>query len=201
MPAPRPLDRVLRGAYAPVVLDPLVRNHDRFLRFLERRVGSRADAEDILQDAFVRGLKRAESLRDAEAVVPWFYRILRHAVADHYRRRAVEARAIQHVAAEAADVDLPPDQELLDTVCACVVDLLETLKPEYATALRRVDLDGVAVQVFAGEAGITPNNAAVRLHRARAALRTQVIECCGTCVEHGCVDCVCARESTSGRNG
>lgn len=182
-----------RGGSREPVLDALVRNHQRFLQFLERRVSSRADAEDILHDAFVRGLERAKSIRDAESVVPWFYRLLRNVVADHYRRRAAETRALERVATETDDAELAPDPTLLDTVCACVLDLLDTLKPEYAAALRRVDLDGLAVHAFAGEAGITPNNAAVRLHRARAALRTQLIRCCGTCVEHGCVDCACSR--------
>ena len=41
-------------------------------------------------------------------------------------------------------------------------DLLATLKPEYAQAIRSVDMDGATVGAFAGEAGITPGNAAVR---------------------------------------
>ncbi len=68
---------------------------------------------------------------------------------------------------------------------------MDTLKPEYADAIRRVDLGGVAVGAFAAHAGLTPNNAAVRLHRARAALRRQLERCCGTCATHGCLDCVC----------
>jgi len=36
----------------------LVENHREFLRYVERRVGNRAIAEELLQDAFVRGLAR-----------------------------------------------------------------------------------------------------------------------------------------------
>jgi DNA-directed RNA polymerase specialized sigma24 family protein len=78
-------------------------------------------------------------------------------------------------------------------VCACVMSLLETLKPEYQTALRRVELDGASVRSYAEEAGITPGNAGVRLHRAREALRNQVVRCCGACLEHGCFDCGCKK--------
>ena len=77
------------------------------------------------------------------------------------------------------------------TVCACVASLLDTLKPEYAAVLRRVELDGVPVRDFAAEAGITANNAAVRVYRARQALRRQLQRCCRTCADHGCVDCRC----------
>ena len=41
------------------------------------------------------------------------------------------------------------------------------------------------------EAGLTANNAGVRVFRAREALRRQVARACGTCAEHGCLDCTC----------
>jgi RNA polymerase sigma factor (sigma-70 family) len=177
----------------PDVLEVLVENHRRFLAFLERRVGSREEAEDILQDAFVRSLEkdRVDTLRDPEAVIPWFYRLLRNAVIDHHRRRGAEDRALAH-AAGTADAAAPgADEELRDEVCACVASLVETLKPEYAAAIKRVDLDGAPVVEFAREAGITANNAGVRLHRAHEALRRQLALTCGTCASHGCLDCAC----------
>lgn len=170
----------------------LADNYTRFLAFLERRVESREVAEDILQDAFVRGFDRAASVRRDESVTAWFYRILRNGIADHYRRSAAETRARGRVAAVAEPFDPgPEDDELLDRVCGCVQELVDTLKPEYARAVRRVDVDGAAIRDWAGEENITANNAAVRLHRARDALRRQVIRTCGTCSEHGCVDCTC----------
>jgi RNA polymerase sigma-70 factor (ECF subfamily) len=168
-----------------------VANHGRFLAFLERRVGSRDVAEDILQDAFVRGLDRRSTLRQGESAVAWFYRLLRNALVDHYRHRSAEERALAHVASTADAVEPGPDQALEQEVCNCVSTLLETLKPDYATAIRRVDLDGASVAAFATEVGITPNTAGVRLHRAREALRRQVARSCGTCATHGCFDCQC----------
>jgi len=177
---------------SPEVVQALVDNHRQFLAFLERRVESRADAEDILQDAFVRGLEKGGQLRDGESAVAWFYRLLRNAVVDHYRRRGAAGRALDRLEAEWADAsEPPPDAELFDTICRCVLGLVDTLKPEFALALHRVELDGVAVKDYAHEAGITANAAGVRVHRARQALRDQVTACCGTCATHGCFDCSC----------
>lgn len=173
------------------MLQVLVDNHRRFLAFLERRVGSREAAEDILQDAFVRGLARAGTVRNEEAIVAWFYRLLRNALVDHYRRAGAEQRALAHIAGTTDAAESVSDQELHGEVCACVTSLVQTLKPEYAAAVRRVDLDGVSVTAFANEVGITPNNAAVRLHRAHEALRRQLVRSCGTCATHGCLDCDC----------
>ncbi len=175
----------------PDILEVLVENHRRFPAFLDRRVGSRAEAEDILQDAFVRSLDRADTVRDPEAVIPWFYRLLRNAVIDHHRRRGAEDRALAYAAGTADEAEPGADEALRDEVCACVAALVETLKPEYATAIKRVDLDGSTVAAFAREAGITANNAGVRLHRAHEALRRQLAQSCGTCATHGCVDCQC----------
>lgn len=191
--------RAASGEETPDAVRVLVDNHARFLAFLERRVESREVAEDILQDAFVRGLDAAAGLRDQESVTSWFYRLLRNAIVDHYRRRSAETRALARVAAETAEaVAVPADEELLRAVCGCVTGLLATLKPDYAVALQRVDLDGVAVQAFAGEAGITPANASVRLHRARETLRKQLVRTCGACTKHECLDCTCKQSSPSG---
>lgn len=170
------------------VLEALVANHQRFLAFLERRVGSRETAEDILQDGFARALERVDSVRAEESAIAWFYRLLRNALVDHYRHRTAEDRALTAAASEWTPED---DGELHETICACVRGLVETLKPEYAAAVRRVDLEGERVDAFAREAGITATNASVRLHRAREALRGRVLESCRTCATHGCRDCEC----------
>ncbi len=178
---------------SPQVTRVLVANHARFLAFLERRVGRREEAEEILQDAFVRGLARGGGLRDDESAVAWFYRLLRNAIVDHHRHADVQRRGLAALGAEASVGDDPgaPDQELVATICACVTSLVATLKPEYASALRRVELEGQTVADHAREAGITPGNAAVRVFRARQALRRRVEESCGTCAQHGCYECEC----------
>lgn len=170
----------------------LVDNHREFLGFLERRLGDRALAEDILQDAFVKTLEKAGSLRDETSSIAWFYRMLRNAVIDHYRRRGTRDRALEALAREMEDAVEPPP-EIHDQICGCVKRLAATLKPEYERAIRRVEVEGVAITDFAAEAGISPGNAGVRLFRAREALRRQVELSCGTCAEHGCLECSCAR--------
>jgi RNA polymerase sigma factor (sigma-70 family) len=174
----------------PAVLRVLVENHRAFLRFLEKRVGSRESAEDILQDAFGKALGKAGSIRKGESAVAWFYRMLRNAVVDHYRRRASTNRAIEGFARELDDA--AASEETHREICACVGRLAGTLKPEYAEALQRIEIEGTAVKDYARSKGLTAGNAAVRVHRAREALRKQVVRSCGTCAEHGCLDCRCA---------
>jgi RNA polymerase sigma factor (sigma-70 family) len=170
------------------VVERLVAGHRQFLAFLQSRVRDRATAEDILQAAYVRGLEKGGSIRDDESAVAWFYRLLRNALVDHYRRRAAADRAL---AREGAEAKTSYEPELRDTVCACMNTLLPTLKPEYAEILRRVDLEEEPLARVADDLRITANNAGVRLHRARQGLKRQLERSCGTCATHGCLDCSC----------
>jgi RNA polymerase sigma-70 factor (ECF subfamily) len=86
-------------------------------------------------------------------------------------------------------------------ICRCIGELAGTLKPEYAAALKRVEVDGLAIKEYADEAGISSNNGAVRVFRAREALRKQVARSCGTCADHGCLDCTCASKTQKGCGG
>ncbi len=175
----------------PIAVAVLLDNHRAFLRYLERRIGSRAVAEDILQDAFARNLDRFGAVPD-EALVPWFYRVLRNGLIDRIRRRGTEARALVEFARELEATEAAPP-ELAAEICACVGRLARSLKPEYARALQAVDIDGTPVKAFAEAAGLTASNAGVRLFRAREALKRRVTASCGTCAEHGCIDCSCRK--------
>lgn len=172
----------------------LVANHRQFLGFLEKRVGSRAVAEDILQDAFVRGMDKIDGLRSDESAVAWFYRLLRNAVIDHQRRRGAAERKLAALAGE-VEQSSEPLPELRGAICRCIGELATTLDPKYSDALRSVEVEGKPVKDYALEAGISASNAGVRIFRAREALKKSVMRCCGSCAEHGCLDCTCEKPS------
>jgi RNA polymerase sigma factor (sigma-70 family) len=168
----------------------------RFLGFVQRRVNDRAAAEDILQNAYIRALDREGQLRESDSAVAWFYRILRNAIIDHYRRRTTEEAALDRWA-EQLQTETGVDPMLFEATCQCIGGALEILTPAYAEFLREVDLGETSVADYAKAHNISPGNAAVRAHRARAALRKQLIRCCGTCSTHGCLECSCLAKAAS----
>lgn len=174
------------------VVAALVEGRRRFLAFLERRVGDPVAAEEILQSALARALERGGEVRQPERAVAWFYRVLRNAIADHWRLLAAEARGREALARE-IETEPPAELEPPSEICRCFEALLPTLPPHQAELIRRVDLGGTPPVEVAREEGISANNAMVRLHRARRALRRRLIETCRTCAEHGCLDCSCSR--------
>ena len=172
------------------VLGRITAHHSEFLRFIAARVGEPAAAEDILQSAYVKALEHGSQLRDEESVVAWFYRILRNAIIDHYRRGSARSKAHELFGAE---TPTSYEAELEQRVCACIGDVISDLKTEYREAIEHVDLAGESVESFAKLQNTTANNASVRLHRARKAVAKQLVQVCGVCAEHKCLDCTCRK--------
>lgn len=161
-----------------------------FLGFVRRRVSDPDLAEDILQDALLRAIRSADTLEDDARLVPWFYRILRNAIIDAYRRRDVRQRRTTRLEDE-FDVAEDPSDSDERTLCECFRALIPTLKPEYAEVLDAVDLREESTETVTARLGITANNLKVRRHRARQALRERLEETCRVCSTHGCLDCTC----------
>lgn len=168
----------------------LIDQRKQFLHFVENRVRSHAVAEDIIQAAYIRAMEKASTLHKDESAVAWFYRILRNAVIDHYRHRAAEDRALEQWAKDLI-TETQPDSATQNIVCQCIDNVLSTLKPAYSEIIREVDLAENSIESFAKKTGITSGNASVRAHRARQALKKQLIQTCRTCAKHGCIDCTC----------
>jgi RNA polymerase sigma factor (sigma-70 family) len=169
------------------LVEKLLGERAAFLRFLGSKVGSAA-AEDILQTSYLKLVEKGPHLEKDESVVSWFYTVLRHAMVDYYRRNAARDRAHEHFAAERP---VSYETELKDNACQCVSGVLDTLKPDYRNVLQAVDLNGRSLAEYAEAQGTTPNNAGVRLHRARKAAAKRLTEVCGACAEHKCLDCTC----------
>lgn len=173
-------------------LETLLDRRASFLAFVRGRVGERELAEDILQAAYVRALEKSSALREEDSAVAWFYSVLRHAVVDHYRRNATENAAKDRFVAEfGADEPATAPEEARRFVCGCIAQVLPTLKAEYADVLREVDLGEKPLASYAVERDLKPGNAAVRAHRARAALKRELARTCGACSIHACLDCCC----------
>ena len=173
----------------PTVLErALLESRRQFAAFVARRLGSESAAEEVLHSAYLKALESAPDAVDEEGVVRWFYRVLRNAVVDRHRRGDAEQRALRAQAAAAPSAWEP---EWERTVCQCIHAVLPTLKDEYATIVRKVDLEGRSVADVARAEKLSTNNASVRLHRARRALKKNLEQTCGACAEHGCLDCSC----------
>ena len=167
-------------------LSKLVERRDEFIEFLRRRVAVAADADDVLQQALLTASRNVGAIREEAALRGWFYQVLRTTLADHLRGQARAAR--RPVGFEPSPV-LPPYEV---GNCSCSLALLAELPPAYVDILTRVDVREETLDAVASDLGLTPNNASVRLHRARKALRDRLEACCGCKSSQECQSCRCA---------
>lgn len=185
---PEPLARA--GLAHADMVRALVESYGGFSAFLEQQVGSRAVSVEILQDAFVRGMHKMDSVHANESTVDWFYRLLRSAVIDQPRHSG----SFDHqLTAFRIEIEQSPSASgaLQRAIHACLGRLAATLDANQAAVISSVELEGDGIGTFAERAGIAASVAEARLASARSALRRQVVSACGTCTVHGCWNCTC----------
>jgi RNA polymerase sigma-70 factor (ECF subfamily) len=140
-------------------------------RYVRRRIPA-SDAEDVVQDVWLRFHERLGALRDDERIAPWLFRIARSVVVDHLRRRRPGAEL----------PDVPDEREADDnhneTVASWLPAMLESLPEPYRQALRLVEIDGVAQSELATRLGLSPSGAKSRVQRARRMLVDALRDCC-----------------------
>lgn len=165
-----------------------------FKAFLISRLKNEAEAEDLLQQGLLKAVRQSEEIKDDAKLDAWFYQLLRNALVDHYRSRTSARRREEQLGQLIAALgdDIAPARTMHAEICRCLGGVVATLKSPQAELLRRVDLDGEAVQDVAKSLNLTPNNASVILHRARKELRARLETFCGDCSEEACLDCDCA---------
>ncbi len=181
-PTPALLAGSVEATPAPAVKARLVSCHRELLAVVQERVGSRSLAEGILQDVSAHRSDELDSTSDDESVVAWFMRRLRTTVLDYERRHEVTTRGL---AAFAADLDDKSETavELRRVVKQTIAKLAEDLDSMYAKALRRIDIDGLAVEDYASEVGIKNHSTMVVrvwVSLARKALKKRVMLSCMT---------------------
>jgi RNA polymerase sigma-70 factor, ECF subfamily len=160
--------------------------HDQLLGFIARRVRTREDAEDILQEVMLRIHRSSGELEHVERVTGWIYRVAGNAIVDYYRkpaRRELPAGWQLDVegpgGSESAPVsDEPRTAELRGELARCLAPLIERLPASYRQALVFTELEGVTQAEAAARLGLSVSGMKTRVQRARGRLRNLLLDCC-----------------------
>ena len=151
--------------------------------FVGRRVGNPEDAEDVVQDVFVRMQRNVGALSSAERLDAWAFRIARNAIADHYRspkRRDVGGEAAAKVMDELATDGLggEPCNDARAEMARCVAPMVRGLPDDYRRAIELTELQGMTQAAAAERLGLSVPGAKSRVQRGRARLREMLLRCC-----------------------
>ena len=144
--------------------------------------------DDVTGDILLRLLKNRERLEQARNPLAWAYRVAANSITDHYRRRAVESRALVQAHAEAASS--APTASLAPTAAekeskaerrrieACLMPFILDLSPKQAEALLLTSFQGLSQTEAARRLGLSVSGMKSRVQRARAELKRRLLACC-----------------------
>lgn len=147
--------------------------HEPELRgWARHRLGNVTDAEDLLQDLFLKALRQGErfcSLHNARA---WLFEVARNTLADRLR-------VARHMVELPDDLASPAEEaDAVDTLTDCLPRVLSELDPEDRDAITLCDLQGMAQADYARVKGLSVSAAKSRIQRARVRVKVQMTAAC-----------------------
>lgn len=147
----------------------LIHQHQaKLFNFIYRYTRSREDAEDLLQDTFIKAFRNFDRYDSQYTFSAWLYTIARRTVCNHYRRR----RPTESLEFEIVDPYATPDTdaEAADAKQS-IWALAKKLKPEYQEVLILKYTDDLSIIEIAQVMGKSLVNIKTLLFRARHQLR------------------------------
>src|SRR5674476_716505 len=140
--------------------------------WLRRQLGNPAEADDLLQDLFLKALRQGERFCSVHNARAWLFEVARNTLADKLRVARETVQLPEDLAA-------PSDElETVDSLTACLPRVLNELSAEDREAITLCDLQGMAQAEFAKAKGLSLSAAKSRVQRARQRLKQRMTQVC-----------------------
>lgn len=158
--------------------------HQGLHAFIAKRVADDAQADDILQEVFLRVHRQLDRLNDPDRVVAWLYQIARNAIVDCYRS---SGRRREQPVGLSGDIELiAPTSILTDNqpsrlraeLAACLRPMLDRISKDSREAVTLVELEGLRQQAAAKRLGLSVSGMKSRVQRGRKQLKKMLEDCC-----------------------
>ncbi len=159
---------------------------ERVYRIAYRFGWDQADAEDIVQDAFIRAFDRLRSLRSDADFGPWLYRIAVNECLAHRVRQERASAAAPRTISPAYLCDDPAARAAASAMSSRVRAEIRRLPKRQRSAIVLFELDGCSVDETAQIMGCSTGTVKRHLHRARAALRQRLLDLLDEAGEERC---------------
>jgi RNA polymerase sigma-70 factor (ECF subfamily) len=147
----------------PTAADLFHRHHLALFRYLYRLTGRRDVAEDVVQDVFLRVVRRLDDYQTMGREAAWLFTIARRLLADRRRAQQRQPPTVD----DSADVLVPARQETSAALAEALAQVLEADRDAFL--LREVG--GLSYQEIAVICHTTPASVRSRIYRARVRLR------------------------------
>ena len=160
---------------------------DALYRTALRMTRSEADAEDIVQETYIRAFRFRDQFTAGTNMKAWLFRILTNTFINSYRRKATQPQTTElddveestlhrHMTEATAATSTEPEREVLDSVVDTEIrDALEELPDRFRTVVL-LDVEGFAYKEIAEMLDIPIGTVMSRLHRGRKFLQKRLYD-------------------------
>lgn len=147
--------------------------HEPELRgWLRHRLGNPAEADDLLQDLFLKALRQGDRFCSIQNARAWLFEVARNTLAD-------KLRVSHDMVGLREDLPAPLDEpDAVDSLIACLPRVLSELSPEDREAITSCDLQGMSQTDYAAAQGLNLSAAKSRIQRARQRLKQRMSQVC-----------------------
>ena len=152
------------------------RYRERLFGFIRGKISSTEEAEDILQEVFIKVHTGLCCLQEWPAMEKWIYRVARNLIIDHYRARRGDEELDEDIESHYGSAEL--DDDPAARIAFSLKETVDELPEPYREALLLTEYEGLTQAEMAERAGISLPAAKSRIMRARKELKALLLECC-----------------------
>lgn len=140
---------------------------------MRHRCATTDDAEELLQEVFIRALRQGQRFCAVNQPRAWFFQVTRHALADHLRCAHPHQALPDDLVCEVAD-----EMPVIDALTQCLPRVLTELSAADRQAIVFCDIEGRSQQALADCLGLSLPAAKSRVQRARQRLKRHLEKNC-----------------------
>lgn len=149
---------------------------NELLNYIKIKINNKSDAEDILQDVFIKIYKNYDQLSDHSKLKAWLYKVTKNAIIDYYRKQEVSTVPFETIENSYIYDEKPSNMN--DEIITCLKLFLSELPDNYRLPLEMHELEGKKHSEISKELNISLSGSKTRVQRGREKLREILSTCC-----------------------
>ena len=149
--------------------------------YLLKKVKQADDADDLLQEIFIKIHSKLGDLKDEKKLAPWIYQTVRNSLTDYYRKNRLETSEFDEEST-ITDSDDPPDDIYSACVSGCLKVFIDRLPEKYKEPLVLSDIRGLKQKDIAEQMDLSYSGLKSRVQRGREMIKEMFLDC--ACISH-----------------
>lgn len=149
--------------------------HKELQGHISKMVKNQTDADDILQEVFIKIIRNGEKVQMAKDIRPYIYGMVRNTIGDYFRKKHYLSNDFEIP----ADITEEDEQQLNATIAECCIKpFVNQLPDKYKEALLLTEFQKISQKDLAQKLNISYSGAKSRVQRGKEKLKDIILNCC-----------------------